>query len=119
MIRSGEDLFLEETFGGNGRTCGTCHPPENNFTIDKAFIRTLPRRDPLFVAEFIPDLNFERNGGLRFENPMLMRKFGLIVENVDGTDDLANKFTMRAAPHTLALGTSINSEEREDDVSRT
>jgi hypothetical protein len=32
-----------------------------------------------------------------------MRKFGLILENLDGFDDLANKFVMRGVPHTLAL----------------
>jgi hypothetical protein len=24
---------------GNGRTCATCHPPTNNFSIDPEFIR--------------------------------------------------------------------------------
>jgi hypothetical protein len=35
-----------------------------------------------------------------FENPLLMRKLGLILENVDGTDNLATKFVMRGVPHT-------------------
>src|SRR4051812_39517751 len=39
---AGADIFFRETFAGNGRTCGTCHPPQNNFTIDKQFIATLP-----------------------------------------------------------------------------
>ncbi|MEM7505023.1 MAG: hypothetical protein AAF417_23575, partial [Pseudomonadota bacterium] len=51
-IERGRQLFFEETFDGNGRTCGTCHPATNNFTRDPAFIRKLPPRDPLFVAEF-------------------------------------------------------------------
>ncbi len=101
LVALGEDLFLNGTFEGNGRTCGTCHPPQNNFTIDPAFIAKLPRRDPLFVAEFVPAL------AENFENPVLMRKFGLIVENVDGLDDLENKFTMRSVPHTFAQGVSI------------
>lgn len=25
LVARGERLFFEETFGGNGRTCGTCH----------------------------------------------------------------------------------------------
>ncbi|MGH7313371.1 MAG: hypothetical protein ACREJV_09365, partial [Candidatus Rokuibacteriota bacterium] len=45
----------------------------------------------------------------KFENPKLMRQFGLILENVDGTDDLANKFTMRGVPHTLSMLTSTSS----------
>ena len=36
-----------------------------------------------------------------------MRQFGLIVENLDGVDNLANKFVMRGVPHTLALSTSL------------
>ena len=105
LIEKGRDLFFNETFNGNGRTCGTCHRAENNLTIDPAFIATLPDDDPLFVAEFIPAL--KKN----FENPRLMREFGLIVENLDGFGDLANMFTMRGVPHTLALPTSIASRQ--------
>lgn len=105
LVARGRDLFFNETFSGNGRTCGSCHPAENNFTIDPAFIATLPDDDPLFVAEFNPDL--QQN----FENPILMRKFGMIVENLDGFDDLPNKFTMRGVPHTLGLRNSINSAD--------
>ena len=38
----GADIFFRETFNGNGRTCATCHRVERNFTIDPAFIATLP-----------------------------------------------------------------------------
>src|SRR5262249_7042550 len=38
----GADLFLRETFGGNGRSCATCHPVDHNFTIDPDFIAKLP-----------------------------------------------------------------------------
>jgi cytochrome c peroxidase len=103
LIDEGERLFFEETFNGNGRTCGTCHRAERNFTIDAAFVATLPPHDPLFVAELNPDL------AANFENPTLMREKGLILENVDGTDDLENKFTMRSVPHTLSLLTSTSS----------
>ena len=103
LIARGRDIFFNETFNGNGRTCGSCHQVENNFTIDPAFIATLPPDDPLFVAEFLPAL--QEN----FENPRLMRELGLIVENLDGFEDLANKFTLRGVPHTLALLTSVDS----------
>jgi hypothetical protein len=99
IIEFGRRLFFEETFDGNGRTCGTCHPATNNFTIDPAFIRKLPRRDPLFVAEFNPRLK-----GL--ENPKLMRRFGLILENLDGFD---RPGVMRGVPHNLALRTNTKS----------
>lgn len=101
MVAAGADLFFNETFDGNGRTCGTCHRAERNFTIDAEFIKTLPKTDPLFVAETNPAL------AENFEKPVLMRKLGLFLENVDGTDDPANKFTMRGVPHTLALPTSL------------
>src|SRR3954451_24327491 len=33
-ICAGADIFFRETFGGNGRTCGSCHPAANNTTLD-------------------------------------------------------------------------------------
>ena len=105
LVARGRELFFGETFAGNGRTCGTCHPEENNFTIDPAFMATRPKDDPLFVAEFNPDLK------QNFENPRLMREVGLILENLDGFDDLANRFTQRGVPHVLALRTSTDSPQ--------
>lgn len=107
LVALGEDLFFNETFGGNGRTCGTCHDAANNFTIDAAFIATLPDDNPLFAAEFIPALNSDLNGGLRFEIPTLMREQGLILENLDGFGNLATRFTMRGTPHTLGMNFSL------------
>ncbi|MFQ5709040.1 MAG: hypothetical protein ACE5HO_16405 [bacterium] len=101
LVAKGREIFFNETFAGNGRTCGTCHRAENNFTIDPAFIATLPDDDPLFVAEFNPDLKEN------FENPKLMRQIGLILENQDGFGDLADNFNMRGVPHTLGLRTSV------------
>jgi mono/diheme cytochrome c family protein len=105
LVSKGRDIFFNETFQGNGRTCGTCHRAEANFSINPAFIATLPANDPLFVAEFNPAL--KKN----FENPRLMRQFGLIQENLDGFGDLENKFVMRGVPHVLAQRTSINSNQ--------
>ncbi|MGH8615489.1 MAG: hypothetical protein ACREYF_26575 [Gammaproteobacteria bacterium] len=101
-VALGEISFFTETFEGNGRTCGTCHRAENNLTIDPKFIRKLPPDDPLFVAEFMPALSEN------FEQPDLMRKHGLILENVDGMEDLPNKFVMRGVPHTLGLPLSLS-----------
>ncbi len=42
-IALGKQIFENETFGGNGRTCATCHPASNNFTIDVPYIRYLFR----------------------------------------------------------------------------
>lgn len=103
LIDKGERLFLNETFAGNGRTCGTCHRPEDNFGLSPAFIARLPADDALFVAERNADL--ARN----FENPRLMRELALILENQDGFDDPDNNFNMRGIPHTLAMRTSVAS----------
>jgi cytochrome c peroxidase len=104
-VLRGEEIFFEETFGGNGRTCGTCHRAEDNFSISPAFIATLPPDDPLFVAETNTAL------AENFENPVLMRNAALILENQDGFDDLAANFNMRGVPHTLALRTSVDSRQ--------
>lgn len=114
LVTQGEDLFFNGTFAGNGRSCGTCHPATNNFTIDANFIATLPADDPLFVAENIPALIFGNPANLdgagkprRLENPALMRAFGLIVENLDGMGDLENRFTMRSVPHNIGMTVSL------------
>ena len=101
LIAEGRRLFVQEQFNGNGRACGTCHVESHNFTIDPDFIATLPRTDPLFVAETNPAL------AVNFEKPDMMRKFGLFLENVDGFgEDLANRFTLRAAQNVQALANS-------------
>lgn len=102
LIREGARLFNNETFDGNGRTCSTCHPFDNNFTIDPEFIAALPEDDPLFMAEFNEDL------AENFENEEMMRRFGLILENTNGFDELETNFTMRGVPHLLALSTSVD-----------
>src|SRR3954469_10903881 len=96
LVEQGRRLFEEETFGGNGRTCASCHPASNNFTIDVPYINTLPADDPLFVAEFNPALK-------DLEIPGLLRGKGLICENLDGFD---RPCVLRSVPHTLALGLS-------------
>ena len=103
LVAKGRKIFFEETFNGNGRTCGTCHPAENNFTLDAKFIASLPNTDPLFVAEFVPELN------KNFENPILLRQFGLILENLDGFKQLDSIFTLRGIPHILGMSNTLNS----------
>lgn len=93
IIENGRRLFFEETFDGNGRTCGTCHPATNNFTIDEEFIEQLPAGDPLFVD--VPGLEIE--GAL---------EKGLILEHLDTFD---NPGVLRGVPHNLAMRTTMNS----------
>jgi cytochrome c peroxidase len=103
LIEEGRQLFMEETFDGNGRTCATCHPPSNNFTIDPAFIRTLRGTDPLFLTgPSLPDLK-------PIEVRRLLRNHALFLENVDGLDQPG---VLRSAPHTLALGQSLKPDPR-------
>jgi hypothetical protein len=99
LISEGANLFFNERFNGNSRTCGTCHPASNAFTIDPDFIRTRPANDPLFVAEFNPAL-------AQLERPALMRSFGLILENLDGFSP-STRFVMRGVPHTLGMQVSL------------
>ena len=103
QVCAGADIFFNETFAGNGRTCGTCHPASNNTTIDPGFVSRLHAStpsDPLFVFETNPALaNLERGDRL-FQN-------GVILENVDGFEDPPNKFVLRGVPHLLSMKTSI------------
>ena len=103
LVQEGERVFFNETFAGNGRTCGTCHRAEDNFALSPAFIATLPPDDALFVSETNPDL------ANNFENARLIRELAMILENQDGFGDLENDFNQRGVPHTLALNTSIAS----------
>ncbi len=96
-VERGRLLFERQTFGGNGRTCATCHRASRNFTIDVPFIRTLPKSDPLFVHERVPAL-----AGL--ENARLLRERGLFLENLDGFDQPG---VLRSANHTLGLRATV------------
>ena len=99
VVAEGRELFLDETFDGNGRTCGTCHVETNNFTVDPALIAKLPPTDPLFVAETNPALATLENSGL-------LRQFGLILVNADGFDP-SRGFVFRGAQNVQALANSM------------
>lgn len=99
MVADGGDLFFRGTFEGNGRTCGSCHPVENNQTIDVPFIQSLPSNDPLFIADLpggVPGL----------ETPNLAAH-SLVLENVDGAENPTVKFVQRGVPHSLSMDTSV------------
>jgi hypothetical protein len=103
-ICAGADIFFRETFGGNGRTCGSCHPQDNNTTIDVPFITALRARnprDPLFIADNDPNLT-------NLETTDLVN-FAAILENVDGFGtDPTQRFVSRTVSHVLSLKTSIS-----------
>jgi hypothetical protein len=114
-VGEGADLFFRETFGGNGRTCGTCHRAENNLGLDVDFISTLPAEDKLFIAELPPS-----EGGVPgLERPRLLRGHAQILMNSDGFENPTGKFVMRAAQHTLSLATSITPPDNRQPVQRT
>jgi mono/diheme cytochrome c family protein len=94
MVEQGADLFFNETFNGNGRTCGTCHRTNNNLGLDANLIATLPSSDPLFVAD--PVKSSFNPALAQLENPTLMGgPRALILENIDGFN---NPPVFRASP---------------------
>jgi len=103
LVAQGRQLFLKETFNGNGRSCGTCHVEANNFTVDPELIATLPLTDPLFVAETVPAL-------ATLENSDLLHRFGLILVNADGFDPHRG-FVLRAAQNVQALANSTTPQD--------
>jgi cytochrome c peroxidase len=48
-LTSANDFF--HVFGTNGRTCGTCHKPDQGWSISAAATRALPASDPIFVLD--------------------------------------------------------------------
>ena len=57
LIDEGFEIFNNETFDGNGRTCGTCHIPSESYNIFPATVKKLSRaeKDNLF-ARSVPGL---------------------------------------------------------------
>ncbi|HKQ60882.1 MAG TPA: cytochrome c peroxidase [Candidatus Polarisedimenticolaceae bacterium] len=42
----GEQLFFQETFAGNGRTCATCHDPRDEFALSASLVQARYALDP-------------------------------------------------------------------------
>ena len=107
-VCAGASVFFEETFDGNGRTCGSCHPAENNTTLDPEFVAALHAStpdDPLFIAENDPEL-------ANLETPDLLGHAG-ILENLDGFSDPTQRFVSRTVSHVLSLRTSLRPDPRD------
>lgn len=104
LVAAGFKVFTEETFEANGRTCATCHPVTNNFTIGPDYIATLPDDDPLFVAEFDPALS-------ELEDPDLQRTYGLILENHDGFGEPP---VFRSVAHNIGLSQSVTPDDGDE-----
>ena len=94
LADEGARIFFQETFDGNGRTCGTCHPASAGFTLTSPFVAGRHADDPLFVAA--------RDAALAgLENLDLLRgPRGLVLENVAG---FAQPPVFRDTPHLFNL----------------
>ena len=115
LVNRGRELFFNESFNGNGRTCGTCHREDDNMALGIRTIASLPDDDPLFIVE----QRFRRDGSrnplfneYRMEKPELMRTLGLFVENLNGfmdpdTQDFTHRVSMRAPNHVLSVRTTL------------
>jgi len=102
-ICAGADIFFRETFNGNGRTCGSCHPAAHSTTIDQPFIASLHAsapNDPLFIFERSPAL-------AKLENANDLFNSAGVLENLDGFENPTHKFVTRSVPHVLSLSTTI------------
>ena len=65
LAERGRRLFFEETFGGNGRTCGTCHPTPT-LVLTPADIAQLPPDDPFFAGVMDLDPEMAALGMIRY-----------------------------------------------------
>ena len=91
----GERLFRQALPGTNGRTCATCHVPEDNFTLTPGHVAELWEshpQDPLFAAIDADDPDAET---LTFDHLKkgLVRVWLTLPENVDLIDDEGNVTT--------------------------
>lgn len=50
LVARGRSLFFEETFAGNGTTCGTCHADADGLALSPATVASRSSTDPLFLA---------------------------------------------------------------------
>ena len=97
---------MAETSSSAGRSAATAEPaaPATRSRTTRPSARTSSppcrRDDPLFVAENDPAL-------AQLEVPKLLREYGLILENVDGSEDPTHKFVLRATSASLSLATTI------------
>jgi cytochrome c peroxidase len=94
-IDQGEQLFSQAFPNSNGRSCATCHVPEDNFTLTPAHVAKLLKRnpkDPLFNTIDADDPMAEK---LTFEHLKkgLIRVWLILPENVDVIDLAGNVTT--------------------------
>ena len=94
LADEGARIFFQETFEGNGRTCGTCHSASAGFTLTPRFVAGRRDDDPLFVAARDPGLAALENLDL-LRGPRV-----LVLENPVGFDQPP---VFRGTPHLFNL----------------
>ncbi len=105
LIARGADLFINETFDGNGRTCSTCHSLANNLTLNPGFIAGLSDQDPLFITEQIPELASDGVKPGALDVPEILRATGLV--GIPGPDTVANPAINRSVTHLRGLRATV------------
>jgi Di-haem cytochrome c peroxidase len=117
----GKRLFERETFGGNGRTCLTCHSRETGTVSPQDAQHRFMRNpaDPLFLADGSDDGQGHGSTRMRQDATVLVRI--ALPENVSLADDPAARSVVlrRGVPSTLntpALDPVLMSDGRQPDL---
>jgi len=120
LIR-GRRLFERETFGGNGRTCLTCHSRETGTVSpqDAQHRFALNPADPLFLADGSDDGQGHGSTRMRQDATVLVRI--ALPENVSLADDPSARSVVlrRGVPSTLntpALDPVLMADGRQPDL---
>ena len=103
QMLEGKRLFEQETFGGNGRTCQTCHGPETGTVSPEDAQKRFAKdpQDPLFVHDGSDDGQGKGTSRMRRDATVLMTIE--MAKNVQLADDPSAKTVvlMRGIPTTL------------------
>ena len=120
-LTAGERLFTKETFGGNGRTCATCHSLETGTVSPQDAQQRLRMnfQDPLFVFDGSDDGQGNGFSRMLADATILVRI--PLPSNVRLADDPAARFVVlrRGIPtthNTPALDPVLMMDGREPDL---
>ncbi len=104
-VESGRRLFERETFGGNGRTCGTCHSRRTGTVSPEEAQERFARdpKDPLFRADGSDDGNGNGVQRMLADATVLVRV--PLADNVSLADDP----TARSVVVRRGISTTLNS----------
>lgn len=112
----GKRLFERETFGGNGRTCQTCHSQETG-TVSPEDAKdrfSKNRRDPLFVHDGSDDDDGDGVGDGRHVTRMLADATVLMRIPLHSNVTLKNDPTARVVTLARGIPTTLNTPALDD-----